>query len=74
MPASSTSFDHDGKDAAEGAAQHWIQCDRCNKWRRVAKSVVDGIGDDDAWYAAAPPALTTLLLAALDTPAAMQVL
>ena len=34
-----------GEEAAEGHAQHWIQCDSCNKWRRVPKSVVDAVGD-----------------------------
>lgn len=28
---------------------HWVQCDRCNKWRRVPKDVADGLVDDAEW-------------------------
>ncbi|KAI8470635.1 MAG: hypothetical protein J3K34DRAFT_521189 [Monoraphidium minutum] len=39
-----------GAAADDGGMQPWVQCDRCSKWRRVPKQVVDALGDDDAWY------------------------
>ncbi|GBF93173.1 histone-lysine N-methyltransferase [Raphidocelis subcapitata] len=39
-----------GESGGDADAQHWIQCDHCNKWRRVPKAMVDAIGDDDEWH------------------------
>jgi hypothetical protein len=35
---------------AEGV-ESWVQCDRCNKWRRVPKNVADALDEDAPWYA-----------------------
>ena len=31
------------------AVTSWAQCDRCNKWRRIPKSVADELQDDAQW-------------------------
>lgn len=35
----------------EHDADHWIQCDRCSKWRRVPPKVAQAIEDDAEWCA-----------------------
>lgn len=36
---------------AVDSADNWVQCDRCGKWRRVGKGVVDSLADVSAhWF------------------------
>ena len=40
--------------AEEGeGVESWVQCDRCNKWRRVPKNVADALDEDAPWCAPA---------------------
>lgn len=36
-------------EAGDKEVDSWVQCDKCSKWRRVPKGVVDALGDDDEW-------------------------
>ena len=36
-------------DAGISPVTSWAQCDRCNKWRRIPKSVADELKDDSPW-------------------------
>ena len=27
----------------------WVQCDRCNKWRRVPKALADSLDEEKPW-------------------------
>jgi hypothetical protein len=29
--------------------QQWVQCDKCEKWRRVAAALAEGLADDEPW-------------------------
>lgn len=31
----------------------WVQCDRCNKWRRIPTEAAQRLADDAPWYASA---------------------
>jgi hypothetical protein len=42
--------EHSASVLSDQDADNWIQCDRCNKWRRVPKQVSDAIDDDAEWY------------------------
>ena len=42
--------EHSASVLSDQDADNWIQCDRCNKWRRVPKSVAESILDDAEWY------------------------
>lgn len=28
----------------------WVQCDTCNKWRRIPVALAEALGDDDKWH------------------------
>lgn len=28
----------------------WVQCDRCDKWRRIPQAVAEGLDEDAPWY------------------------
>ncbi|CAG9465087.1 unnamed protein product [Pedinophyceae sp. YPF-701] len=40
--------DEDAKQAQVGK-ETWVQCDRCDKWRRVQQALLAGFKDDDSW-------------------------
>lgn len=42
----------DHSDISDPKEDHWVQCDRCNKWRRVPKRVADTLEDDATWCVA----------------------
>lgn len=29
--------------------QTWVQCDNCEKWRRVPAELAEGLADDEPW-------------------------
>ena len=33
----------------------WVQCDSCEKWRRVPKEVSERLGEDEQWCVPSPP-------------------
>lgn len=42
--------DHGGTAAGPPEpADTWIQCDKCQKWRRIAAADAALIGEDDEW-------------------------
>ena len=36
----------------------WVQCDSCEKWRRVPKEVSERLGEDEQWCVPFLPALS----------------
>lgn len=37
------------EDAEPEDAETWVQCDGCNKWRRLPTSVAAALSDDTPW-------------------------
>ncbi|MEW5316180.1 MAG: hypothetical protein WDW38_007566 [Sanguina aurantia] len=36
--------------AVEQEAQSWVQCDKCNTWRRIPRVIAKQLGDEVPWY------------------------
>lgn len=45
-----TATHHTQAELEQQDADHWIQCDRCSKWRRVPQKVAEAIEDDAEWF------------------------
>lgn len=72
--APGTELSSSSMEADEEAAvpENWVQCDRCNKWRRIPALLANSLEDNAAWYAphvvqglkvlASPPLLHLLTL------------
>lgn len=39
----------DDGSSSDDAAENWVQCDRCNKWRSIPQWVADGLSDATPW-------------------------
>lgn len=39
----------DLQDGDDDAEQAWVQCDRCDKWRRIPASCAEKLSDDTPW-------------------------
>lgn len=41
--------DGSGSESDEAEADNWVQCDSCNKWRRIPVSAAALLDDKDPW-------------------------
>ena len=51
LPSNSSSGNEEEEEEEEGGddADNWVQCDRCNKWRRLSAAEAAKVDSNEPW-------------------------